>query len=81
MRQVLSLSLPDQATKEIKDLSKKRGFESVSGYIKYLVDLDKDLISEKELLLDVKQAEKDYEEGKGIKANSLTEALNLYGNK
>lgn len=81
MRQVLSLSLPDQATKEIKDLSKKRGFKSVSGYIKYLVDLDKDLISEKELLLDVAQAEKDYAEGKCIKADSLINALNIYDNK
>ena len=81
MRQVLSLSLPQQATKEIKSLSKKKGFSSVSSYIKYLIEMDKDLILEEELLKDIKQGQSDYKKGKCIKANSLTEALDIYDSK
>jgi len=75
MRQVLSLSLPQQTTKEIKKSAKQRGFDSVSGYIKYLFDLDKDLISETELLSSIKSARKEYKEGKAIKVKSLTELV------
>lgn len=81
MRQVLSISLPQQATKEIKSLSKKRGFDSVSSYIKHLVELDKNIISEEELLKDIKQGRKDYKNGKCIKAGSLSEALKIYDSK
>jgi hypothetical protein len=45
MRQVLSLSLSQKITKDIKKTAKIRGFDTVSGYVKYLFDLDKDLIS------------------------------------
>lgn len=81
MRQVLSLSLPQQATKEIKSLSKKRGFDSVSSYIKHLVELDKDLITEEELLKNIKQGRGEYKKGKGIKASSLSKAMKMYDNK
>jgi hypothetical protein len=75
MRQVLSLSLRQQTTKEIKKSAKQRGFDSVSGYVKYLFDLDKDLISETELLNSVKSARQEYKEGKVIKAKSLAELI------
>ena len=75
MRQVISLSLPPETTKEVKSLSKTRGFSSVSGYIKYLIELDKDLISEKNLLDSVKQARKDYKEGKTVVAKSISELV------
>jgi Arc/MetJ-type ribon-helix-helix transcriptional regulator len=75
MRQVLSLSLPQETTKEIKKSAKQRGFDSVSGYIKYLFDLDKDLISETELLSSIKSARQEYKEGKAIKAKSLTDLI------
>lgn len=75
MRQVLSLSLPEQTTKEIKDSSKQRGFSSVSSYVKYLFELDKNLISEKELLSSIKEARKEYKQGKTIKANSIADLL------
>lgn len=75
MRQVLSLSLPEQTTKELKVSAKQRGFESVSGYVKYLIDLDKDLISETELLASIKSARTEYQTGKAIKAKSLAELL------
>ncbi len=75
MRQVLSLSLPQQTTKEIKKSAKQRGFDSVSGYVKYLFDLDKDLISETELLSSIKSARKEHKEGKAIKAKSLADLV------
>ena len=75
MRQVLSLSLPQKTTKEIKKSAKQRGFDSVSGYIKYLFELDKDLISETELLNSIKSARKEYKEGEAIKAKSLAELI------
>ena len=75
MRQVLSLSLPEQITKEIKISSKRRGFSSVSGYVKYLFELDKNLISEKELLSSVKEARREYKNGKTIKAKSIADLL------
>jgi hypothetical protein len=81
MRQVLSLSLPLQTTREIKKSASQRGFVSVSSYIKYLFECDKDLISEKELLADARQAERDYKNGKCIKAGSIAEALKVYDNK
>ena len=75
MRQVLSISLPNQTTQLIKKRAKKRGFASVSGYIKYLFSLDEDLISEKELLAAVKQARREYKQGKTIKAKSMADLL------
>ena len=75
MRQVLSLSLPQGATKEIKSLSKKRGFDSVSAYVKYLITLDKDLISEAELLEDIRLGQKEYKQGKTVVAKSMAELL------
>lgn len=81
MRQVLSLSLPLQITKEIKKSAARRGFASVSSYVKYLFECDKDLISEKELLADARQAARDYKNGKCVRANSITEALKIYDNQ
>ncbi|MFH1947439.1 MAG: hypothetical protein ABIJ23_04780 [Candidatus Magasanikbacteria bacterium] len=78
MRQVLSLSLPQQMTKEIKKSAKQKGFSSVSSYVKYLFETDNDVITTEQLLEDVKEAERDYKAGKCIKANSLTEALKIY---
>ena len=75
MRQVVSLSLSQSATKEIKILSKKRGFDSVSAYVKYLLTLDKDLISEEQLLASIKEGRKEYKAGKTIKAKSMADLL------
>lgn len=75
MRQVLSLSLPEQSSKEIKKLSKKRGFKSVSEYIKYLVDLDSNLISDAELLNSVKTARQEYKSGNTVTANSIADLV------
>ena len=75
MRQVLSISLPAQTAKEIKSLSKKRGFVSVSDYIKQLFEQDKDIISPKELLAMAQSAEKEYKSGRAVKAASMADLL------
>jgi metal-responsive CopG/Arc/MetJ family transcriptional regulator len=75
MRQVLSLSLPKKVTEEIKTFSKKRGFSSVSAYIKYLIDSDKDLISETGLLNSIKQARIEYKKGETLKVESIKNLL------
>ncbi|MFH1405043.1 MAG: hypothetical protein ABIH21_03015 [Patescibacteria group bacterium] len=75
MRQVLSLSLPGAVTKKIRTLSKKRGHDSVSGYIKHLVELDADLISEQELLQSIKKSRVEYKKGQAVTAKSISELL------
>lgn len=75
MRKVLSLSLPSAATKQIKQLAKRRGFASVSAYVKHLVELDKDLITEEELWKSVQQGEKEYKTGKTVCAKSMADLL------
>lgn len=75
MRQVLSLSFPPEEIKYIKNISKRKGFESVSSYIKHLVNEDKDLISEEELFETIKQGRKDYLEGKAVTAKSVMDLL------
>ena len=75
MRQVLSLSLPQGVLKEVKTLVKKRGYLSISGYMQNLIEMDKDVISEQELLASIKQAEKEYKEGKTITAKSMADLL------
>jgi len=81
MRQVLSLSLPQHTTKEIKKNAKQKGFVSVSSYIKYLFEADNDVITEEQLLKDVQEAERDYKAGRAIKAGSITEALKIYDSR
>ncbi len=75
MRTILNLSLPPETAQEIKTRAKKRGFPNTSSYIRYLVDSDENLITEKELLRIYKQAKKDEKDGKLIKASSLADLL------
>jgi Arc/MetJ-type ribon-helix-helix transcriptional regulator len=75
MREVLSISLPSQTMATIKQKTQKRGFNSVSEYIKHLLALDEDLISESELLKSVRLARAEYKKDKAIKANSIAELL------
>lgn len=75
MRQVLSLSLPRQIGRDVKILAGKRGFASVSGYVKFLIDSDRDLIGEAELLKSVKAARKEYKSGKMSTAGSMADLI------
>ncbi|MFA4831219.1 MAG: hypothetical protein WC862_04345 [Patescibacteria group bacterium] len=75
MRQVLSLSLPVADVRQIKLLTRKRGYNSVSSYIRYLFKEDSDLISEAELLKTIGSARKEYCAGKSIKAESLVDLV------
>ena len=78
MRQVLSISLPATAVKQIKKTTKKRGFPSVSAYIQTLVgenETEEHLISEDELLEAIREAEEEYRAGRTIKVNSMRDLL------
>lgn len=75
MRQVLCLSIPPADVRQLKKIAKKRGHSSLSSYIKFLVEEDKDLITEAELLQTVRSARKEYQAGKSIKAKSLADLL------
>ena len=75
MRKILSVSLPPDIADKMKERSKKRGFDSVSSYVKYLLTLDEDMISDKELMASIQQARKEYARGKTIKAKSMTDLV------
>jgi hypothetical protein len=75
MREILTLSMPGKTKKLIRKRAKANGFKSVSAYIQCLVTQEDDLISEEELLKTVRQAQKEYKEGKAIEADSLRDFL------
>ena len=75
MREVLTLSLPKQAVKIIKKTVKERGFPTASSYIKYLIAMDSELISEQELANDIARSRQDYKKGKVYKLKSLADLI------
>ncbi len=75
MRKVLSLSMPAAEAVLLKKVAKKRGYNSLGLYVKFLFQADRDLISETELLKSARDARKEYRAGKSIKANSLSDLL------
>ena len=75
MREVLTLSLPKEATKMIKKRVEERGFSTVSGYIQFLLDADDELISAEDLLKMSKRAERDYKKGKTYKLKSAFDLI------
>ncbi len=76
MREILSLSLPGDMLKNIKRIAKKRGFASVSAYVKELFREDIEYtVSEKELEESIEKGRDDYTEGKTIKANSIADLV------
>lgn len=74
MRSVLSISLPEDKKKEIEERAKKAN-KSTSAYIIYVVELEKQLISEDEIVKMAKKAEKDYKSGKTKKLKSLADLV------
>lgn len=76
MRQIISISLPAVDAQGIKTNATKRGFTSLSSYIKHLYVADKeDLISEDELLQNMQSAHREYKKGKYLTADSVAELL------
>ncbi len=49
MNNVLDIFMSSEDIENIKFLAKKRGFKSVSKYIEHLIEIDKDLMVEKDL--------------------------------
>lgn len=75
MRETVSISLKTVGRSALQKRAKARGFESVSTYVNYLICADDDVISEDELLRIIRKSQKEYREGKTIKANSISDLL------
>lgn len=76
MRQVISVSLPENMVKKLKNHIKQSNFASISEYFKYLFEADNsNTISDKELMAAVIESRKEYKDGKTIKADSLADLL------
>lgn len=63
MRSLLSVSMPVATLKRLKKKAKDKKV-SVSAYIVRLLEEDEYLISEEELLEDIRQGQEDYKNGK-----------------
>jgi len=74
MRSVLSISLPAEKKREIEERARKAN-QTTSAYIMKIVELEKSLISEDELTLMAKRAEKDYKSGKTKSLKSLADLM------
>lgn len=59
----------------VKKRVQKYGFASLSEYIRFLLELDEELISPAELLAMSKRADREYKAGKLKKLSSLEELL------
>lgn len=73
MRSILTLSLPAGEVPLLKKRAKSRGFASLSEYIRFLIGIDEDLISQEEILAAAGRAEKDYQAGRLKRIASLAE--------
>lgn len=65
MRAVLSVSMPTATLRRLKKKAKDKEM-TVSAYLVRLVDEDEHLISEEELLEDIRVSEKEIREEKGV---------------
>lgn len=80
MNTTISFSLPTKTAKRTRQIARQRGFRSVSQYMRHLVTFDDaDLISEDELVRRMHAADREYEEGKLLEADSITDLLRKYG--
>ncbi|MBU2523658.1 hypothetical protein KKG71_00495 [Patescibacteria group bacterium] len=75
MRSILSISLPPNKKKDIEGRAKKANM-TLSAYIMYTVELEKQLIGEDELVKRAKRAELDYKNGKTKELRSLADLMN-----
>lgn len=63
MRSVLSISIPPKKLAALKKRAKSKGM-TISAYAIRVFDEEEHLISEEELLEDIRQGRKDFKEGK-----------------
>lgn len=63
MRSVLSLSIPPKKLALLKKRAKDEGM-TISAYVIHKIDEEEHMISEEELLVDIRQGRKDFKEGK-----------------
>ncbi len=76
MRTTISLSVTPQVAIKTRRLARKRGFPSVSEYVRFLISADDEVfISEDELLQRSREAHRLHKSGKLIQANSLKDLL------
>lgn len=76
MRTTISIAVNPHEAMKTRQLALKRGFASVSDYIRFLLTSDDvDLISEAELLRRAKQAESLHRSGRLIRARSMAALL------
>ncbi len=75
MRSILNLSLPPAEAQVVKRRAKSRGFASASQYVRFLLELDENLITADELLKMSARADAEYKSGKLIRRKSLAELL------
>jgi Arc/MetJ-type ribon-helix-helix transcriptional regulator len=64
MREVITISLPKETRQMIKKRIKERGLKGMSEYVRYLLELDTDVIPQDELLAMAAKAKKAYARGK-----------------
>ncbi|MDP2642752.1 MAG: hypothetical protein Q8P62_02840 [Candidatus Peregrinibacteria bacterium] len=76
----MSISLPSEKKAELEKRAKKAG-KTVSSYVMYLADLEKNMISEDELVEIVKLSEAAYKAGKTKVVSSLSELMTKNANK
>ncbi len=63
MRSVLSISIPPKKLAALKKRAKSQGM-TISAYILRFVDEEEHMISEQELLEDIRQSERDFAAGR-----------------
>ncbi len=75
MRNIISISLQENSVKHLRNTAKKRGFKSVSAYVRYVLKNDDEVISEKELVRNVKESRKEYKKGKSIRSKTIADLV------
>lgn len=76
MRTTISVSLPPRDAQKTRALARRRGFENMSDYVRFLLSADDvDLISEDEILRRSASVDVLQKRGNLVKAASMAELL------
>jgi Arc/MetJ-type ribon-helix-helix transcriptional regulator len=75
MRKIITISLDEEEEKRMRETVKKKGFPSVSSYFKHLIAIEEDMISEEELIRDVKGSIEEYKKGDSVRADSIKDLI------